>query len=256
MYCNQCGKEIPDGTRFCSFCGCSQIPAPKKPVCPACGHELDAQAEFCGYCGTKMNVQQGSGQAQATQAPSQGTPAKSKPNFLIFIILAVVIGGCFLFFNNSKQGDLKRKQELASTYINDVIPTLEKEKDEIVNNLISFYTGGDMSATNLLQRAQTLSISLVGNAMRSDVTAGVGAIGVVANAKGAYVEFAKTTQDAVDTLLSAFQTNDADKAKLGIAMLKDADALYSKFQKELKYLADEYDVGYTKSSALPFEKFY
>lgn len=21
MYCNQCGKQIPDGSRFCNFCG-------------------------------------------------------------------------------------------------------------------------------------------------------------------------------------------------------------------------------------------
>lgn len=26
MYCNQCGKQIPDNSRFCSFCG-AKIPA-------------------------------------------------------------------------------------------------------------------------------------------------------------------------------------------------------------------------------------
>lgn len=63
VICNNCGKELPDGTKFCGNCG-SKITAPSaapaaeapaKRFCPSCGKELSATAKFCNGCGTKLD---------------------------------------------------------------------------------------------------------------------------------------------------------------------------------------------------------
>jgi hypothetical protein len=49
-----CQQEIPDGSKFCSFCGTKQsagISCPN-PQCRATG--LRPDAVFCPYCGTKL----------------------------------------------------------------------------------------------------------------------------------------------------------------------------------------------------------
>lgn len=30
MFCNQCGEEVPEDSKFCPFCGASIIKKPKK----------------------------------------------------------------------------------------------------------------------------------------------------------------------------------------------------------------------------------
>ncbi|MFR1296195.1 MAG: zinc-ribbon domain-containing protein [Coprobacillus cateniformis] len=45
MYCPNCGKEIKEGSQFCSFCG-SKIVLPRNH-CPNCGAEIEGNMETC-----------------------------------------------------------------------------------------------------------------------------------------------------------------------------------------------------------------
>lgn len=59
--CTACGKPLPDGTAFCTFCGTKVSAAPAAPaasqtpiLCPNCGHTLNAGTAFCTECGQKI----------------------------------------------------------------------------------------------------------------------------------------------------------------------------------------------------------
>jgi len=51
MFCNQCGKEIPENSKFCNFCG-----AKVGNNCPQCGTELPEGSKFCHICGTPLEA--------------------------------------------------------------------------------------------------------------------------------------------------------------------------------------------------------
>ena len=46
-FCPSCGKAVPEGAKFCMFCG-----APM--ACPQCGSALVPGAKFCSNCGQKL----------------------------------------------------------------------------------------------------------------------------------------------------------------------------------------------------------
>lgn len=48
MSCPICSRDVPDGARFCAFCG-----TPLRR-CPACGRLYGPGAEFCGVDGTTL----------------------------------------------------------------------------------------------------------------------------------------------------------------------------------------------------------
>lgn len=49
--CIACGKQIPQGSKFCPECGAAQTPQQK--TCANCGAKLEASAKFCPECGQK-----------------------------------------------------------------------------------------------------------------------------------------------------------------------------------------------------------
>ena len=50
MFCGSCGKEIPDGSEYCSHCGLSQTEGAKPAVSPTAGLIAKAaRAEFAGF---------------------------------------------------------------------------------------------------------------------------------------------------------------------------------------------------------------
>lgn len=76
MYCRKCGKQIPDNSRFCSFCG-EDLSVEAKPKleehgqkrkvvfdgeihkCPNCGEILDAFVTKCQTCGFEIRGTKG-----------------------------------------------------------------------------------------------------------------------------------------------------------------------------------------------------
>ena len=55
--CIECGRELADAAKFCTFCGKDQsVPLPQggsADVCVKCGNILKEGALFCSACGTK-----------------------------------------------------------------------------------------------------------------------------------------------------------------------------------------------------------
>jgi predicted nucleic acid-binding Zn ribbon protein len=55
MFCLQCGKQLPDDSKFCSGCGVEIVPVvedPKGFLCSSCGLKLEDDDKFCKNCGT------------------------------------------------------------------------------------------------------------------------------------------------------------------------------------------------------------
>lgn len=67
VICPSCGKSVPAGTKFCSYCGApmEQTPVaaavPAEPQvrgerhCPNCGEVIEPGAKFCVKCGTRID---------------------------------------------------------------------------------------------------------------------------------------------------------------------------------------------------------
>ena len=52
----KCGKEVPEGTKFCPDCG-AKIVTPGMTSCPKCSAEIKEGAKFCPECGQKMTLE-------------------------------------------------------------------------------------------------------------------------------------------------------------------------------------------------------
>ncbi len=55
MICPNCGKEITDTSKFCTYCGARQ-PVEITQVCVKCGLDTPEGATFCPYCGVDLRV--------------------------------------------------------------------------------------------------------------------------------------------------------------------------------------------------------
>ena len=64
--CGACGRDNPEGTKFCGHCG---APAPATWTCSACGTENPEDTKFCGHCGT----------AASGAPPGEGPPPRPQP---------------------------------------------------------------------------------------------------------------------------------------------------------------------------------
>lgn len=49
IFCPKCGKQNPEGTRFCQVCGTAVV-----NVCPSCNTEVSLNARFCPKCGKDL----------------------------------------------------------------------------------------------------------------------------------------------------------------------------------------------------------
>lgn len=50
MQCPSCQSGVPEGARFCAYCGIALR------VCPTCETVWPAEAAFCGVCGTTLDA--------------------------------------------------------------------------------------------------------------------------------------------------------------------------------------------------------
>jgi Sec-independent protein translocase protein TatA len=79
MFCDQCGKELKEGTKFCTGCGAPiKAVAPKEPVkkifCDQCGRELKKGVNFCPGCGAKVNIVEAEPAVPPVEEPKPAAP--------------------------------------------------------------------------------------------------------------------------------------------------------------------------------------
>ena len=65
VICPSCGKSVPAGTKFCSYCGAPMEHTPVAAAvpqvhgerhCPNCGEVIEPGAKFCVKCGTRIDA--------------------------------------------------------------------------------------------------------------------------------------------------------------------------------------------------------
>ena len=56
MTCNECGKELPDDSVFCQFCGKRMEAKQNTPknICKYCNKENNLNAVYCRFCGENI----------------------------------------------------------------------------------------------------------------------------------------------------------------------------------------------------------
>ena len=96
MFCANCGQEIPDGTKFCPFCGANTgAAAPAQQPQPDYGYAPQQTPQYGGY-------QQGYGQQAAPQGYYQGyqapAPEPKKSNKKLLIIILIIVGVLLIGF--------------------------------------------------------------------------------------------------------------------------------------------------------------
>lgn len=93
-FCEDCGKSLREGARFCGSCGANvpddeaaaqPVAAPPEPAsswaCPSCGTANDAEARFCSQCGLGrgLHAPDGTGREAATTLISPPVVAPDEP---------------------------------------------------------------------------------------------------------------------------------------------------------------------------------
>ena len=70
MFCQKCGKEIPDTAKFCTGCGNPvEQNQPKTKFCKHCGQEIDAACVVCPKCGKQVEELKQSMPVQSAPPP-------------------------------------------------------------------------------------------------------------------------------------------------------------------------------------------
>jgi len=73
MFCENCGKQIDEGVKFCKFCGVNVSSGPgqsnKIKKCPFCKVEIGADIEECPGCHRVLREKVSSGKKQTTYNP-------------------------------------------------------------------------------------------------------------------------------------------------------------------------------------------
>jgi len=55
IQCQNCKKEVPDNSQYCSYCGSKIIKENKSNTCPNCNRLIAGTSSGCSYCGYKLN---------------------------------------------------------------------------------------------------------------------------------------------------------------------------------------------------------
>ena len=56
--CDNCGKKIPQKSKFCPYCGEPASMTKKKIVCPNCNEKIPVDSRFCPHCAIEIDAKQ------------------------------------------------------------------------------------------------------------------------------------------------------------------------------------------------------
>lgn len=83
MICPKCKKSLPDGSKFCGYCG-SRISAKK---CPKCNNEIPEGTEYCIHCGAHIN---------SISEKSGFNSVNKKSSYILFAWVLSFVALCFI----------------------------------------------------------------------------------------------------------------------------------------------------------------
>ena len=81
--CTKCGKQLRDGSKFCSSCGATVTPT-KAVHCLKCNAELHGNAKFCAECGTPVG-EKGIGGIDGRQPATETKQPVERRDFITWI---------------------------------------------------------------------------------------------------------------------------------------------------------------------------
>lgn len=86
MKCNNCGKDIPNESKFCMFCG-TIIETHKDIECPKCKNKNPLDAAFCTECGHSLtNTKHNSARDLASAQSKENTNNTLDPSNYKFVL--------------------------------------------------------------------------------------------------------------------------------------------------------------------------
>lgn len=151
MFCNQCGEEVPEDSKFCPFCGASTVRPRKNPK----PEPTDARNEFRGQEVKKNPSDIGNNAKSFGKNPNiRGKDAKNPPSpkserkrkiCLLLISTAIVAPFLFLWVHaqNKEQESLKQGvQQIESQHYYEATVTLigiDSKKGKDLYNLASAF---------------------------------------------------------------------------------------------------------------------
>lgn len=95
MLCNNCKKEIRDGSKFCKFCGQNLEKETEPSFCTSCGKQTKNNSLFCKHCGTFVG--------NVVNVTEKDNKYNKKKFAMIVISVALVAVVCFLLFPRGEE---------------------------------------------------------------------------------------------------------------------------------------------------------
>lgn len=99
--CNDCGKELPDDSVFCPYCGSKNIGTKKETLgdgttnkfCKSCNKNVPDDSEFCPYCGNKNIIDLSIADHQEEKVTNDINENKNgyKTKFIIACVLCAIL---------------------------------------------------------------------------------------------------------------------------------------------------------------------
>ena len=106
--CPNCGKVVPEGSKYCNYCG---FLLASEMECPKCHHTIPSDSIFCPVC-REMLVKDNTGDSEKAAREEQAGSHKTRYTFIILGILAFV--GLFIIKQCFYSGNHREPIEVAT----------------------------------------------------------------------------------------------------------------------------------------------
>lgn len=111
--CNNCGRELQGGDRFCPACGAPQEQVEQKrpaatlteTVCDVCGHVNKHDGAYCESCGVKLRGRSSKSVPRSKAESGARTDASTALRPWHYLVAALVLGiaGTFIYLEATRQ---------------------------------------------------------------------------------------------------------------------------------------------------------
>jgi predicted ATPase/class 3 adenylate cyclase len=146
--CGDCGRENPEGAKFCNGCGAALL-----QPCPSCGTRNASDARFCSECGTSLH------EPDAAE-PGPATPEPVTERRLVSVLFADLVG----FTKLSETRDPEEVRELLSRYFDSCRRLIELyggTVEKFIGDAVMAVWGTPIATEDDAERAVRAALDLV-----------------------------------------------------------------------------------------------